>query len=129
MKMSGITRIPERETTKEILTRLKSQEKAQPATRDIPYLNVNHDARPKEASTIPEYNIENILRQINALEKKMQEDTRNYLNLFYDLRKLEDKFSKAVEFIKVNNIHVKDNIAKEIGTREGIISRRAKVRV
>lgn len=123
--MPDIKRIPDRETTKELLTRLKSQETVPPSS-NIQYLNIKQEAKPKEASTIPEYNIENILRQINSLEKKMQEDTRNYLNLFYDLRKLEDKFSKAVEFIKVNNIHVKDNVAKEISTRENIISRRGK---
>ncbi len=126
--MLDAKKIPERESTKELLTRLKAQENSVPA-KTVQYLNIKQEAKPKEASTIPEYNVENILRQINALEKKMQEDTQNYLNLFYDLRKLEDRLLKAVEFIKTNNINVKDSIARELDARERIIARRAKAKV
>jgi len=128
--MLKFKKIPERESTKEVLERLKSQEKKQTVAeiRDgVPYLNIapqkNINA---ERSTIPEYNAEQVLRQITNLERKMKEDSSNYLNLFYDLRKLEDKFLKAVDFIKANNIQVKADTLKEIESREGIISRRGK---
>lgn len=135
--MFNFKKIQERETTKEVLSRLKSEEKPVNASNNnnvnvggVTYLNFGMDRRelPKDQgiSNISEHNIENILRQINSLEKHMKESTSNYLNLFYDLRKLEDKFIKAVEFAKANNIKVKDSIAKEITGREEIMSRRKK---
>jgi|SRR3989344_2178830 len=127
--MFDAKKIPNRESTREVLDRLKSQEKRPSInTSEIHYINMD-PRRPiesTESQNIPEYNIEQTLRQINALEKKMKEDTSNYLNLYHDLRKLEDKFLKAVEFAKVNNIQVKDNILREISAREQIISRRSK---
>ncbi len=135
--MFNFKKIQERETTKEVLSRLKSEEKPINASNNnnvnvggVTYLNFGMDRKelPKDQgiSNISEHNIENILRQINSLEKHMKESTSNYLNLFYDLRKLEDKFIKAVEFAKANNIKVKDSIAKEITGREEIMSRRKK---
>lgn len=127
--MFDVKKIPNRESTREVLDRLKAQEKRQSAnTSEIHYINMDprKPVESRESQNIPEYNIEQILRQINALEKKMKEDTSNYLNLYHDLRKLEDKFLKAVEFAKVNNIQVKDNISREISAREQIISRRSK---
>lgn len=129
MNMFDVKKIPNRESTREVLDRLKAEEKRQSVnTSEIHYINMDprKPVESRESQNIPEYNIEQILRQINALEKKMKEDTSNYLNLYHDLRKLEDKFLKAVEFAKVNNIQVKDNISREISAREQIISRRSK---
>jgi len=122
-------KVSDRESTKEVLERLKSQEKKISTSSirvdDIPYLDL--DAKRSHGNvTIPEYNIEQIMRQITAMERRMKEDSSNYLNLFYDLRKLEGKFLNAVDFISKNNIKVKPEILKEIKAREEVISRRTK---
>src|SRR3989338_6052144 len=122
-------KVSDRESTKEVLERLKSQEKKISTSSirvdDIPYLDL--DAKRSHCNvTIPEYNIEQIMRQITAMERRMKEDSSNYLNLFYDLRKLEGKFLNAVDFISKNNIKVKPEILKEIKAREEVISRRTK---
>ena len=136
--MFNFKKIQERESTRDVLDRLKSQEKKiQGSSADynesriggVSILNIGANKKQetaREASTIPEYNIENILKQIISLERKMREDSSNYLNLFYDLRKLEDRFLKAVDFAKANNIQVKENLLRDIELREQVISRRGK---
>mgnify|MGYP001596331905 CR=1 FL=1 len=134
--MFRFKKIPERESAKEVLERLKSEEKGvvsraaslNTGPNGITYLNIGQKKQvpTAEKSTIPEYNVDQIIRQIISLERKMREDSSNYLNLYHDLRKLEDKFLKAVEFLRVNNIQVKPEILKEITAREGVISRRGK---
>jgi len=137
--MFNFKKVPDRESTREVLSRLKDQEKGQNISQQgyetrktiggVAYIDMGLSKKQepsKDLTSIPEYNIENILKQISGLERRMKENTSNYLNLYYDLRKLEDKFVKAVEFARVNNIQIKENLLREIREREQVIVRRSK---
>jgi polyhydroxyalkanoate synthesis regulator phasin len=121
-----------REPTSEILKRLKEQEskpraklesfssgKKQDIIIDRPQTMVFRE-RPHN---IPEHNIDILMRDIESLEKKMK-DTSNYLSLFYEMKELEEKFMKNIEFIEKQNIDIGPDIKKRIEFRKNIIEKK-----
>jgi len=122
-----------REPTIEILKRLKEQEakprakletfstgKKQDVIVDKPQQTTVYRERPQN---IPEHNINMLMIDIETLERKMK-DTSNYLALFYEMKELEDKFMKSLEFIEKQNIDIGSNIKKRIEYRKGIITKK-----
>lgn len=127
-----------REPTVEILKRLKEQEakprakletfsveKRQDVIVDKPQQTTVFRERPEN---IPEHNIDMLMRDIESLERKMK-DTSNYLSLFYEMKELEEKFMKNVEFIEKQNIQIGPDIKKRIEYRKGIIERKREVKM
>ena len=51
-------------------------------------------------------------------------DTSNYLSLFYEMKELEEKFMKNIEFIEKQNIDIGPDIKKRIEFRKNIIEKK-----
>jgi polyhydroxyalkanoate synthesis regulator phasin len=125
-----------REPTSEILKRLKEQESRTKAKLESFSMGRKQDVIVDRApqttvfrekpKNIPEHNIDMLMRDIEALERKMK-DTSNYLALFYEMKELEEKFMKNVEFIEKQNIDIGPDIRKRVEYRKGIIERKKRV--
>lgn len=111
--------IEKRESTLEVLKRLKAQEGKQLEKRDPFILEKGEDDFPV-VKTLPESNVVVLLTKIEALERQMK-DSSNYLSLYYDMKNLEEKFLRMAEQIERHNFQISAD------TKKRIISRKEKI--
>lgn len=116
--------IGERETTIDVLKRLKAQEGKKFEKRDPFVLEKGEDDFPV-VRTLPETNIIVLLSKIEALERQMKEGD-NYLSLYYDMKNLEEKFLRMAEQIERHNFQVSAETKKRIITRRDKIDSKKK---
>ncbi len=124
-----------RESTLEVLRRLKSQESRPSAKLEYygprnpivvdKYDNVKIEV-PKPRN-IPEQRITSAMNDIERLEKKMHDDSSNYLSLYYDLGKAEEKFLKEVDMIERQNLEISNELKAKIESKKKMIMSKAKI--
>lgn len=113
-----------RESTFEVLKRMKAMEKVPPPEKKDPFILEQSDNEFLVVKTIPESNILKLLTKIEALEKKM-EDSNNYLSFFYEMRSLEDKFFRMAEQIEKYDFQISPDAKKRVmSMKERIEARR-----
>ncbi len=115
-----------RESTLDVLKRLKSQESRASAKLEYfgprnpvvvdKYDNVRIEV-PKPRN-IPEQRITSAMNDIERLEKKMRDDSSNYLSLYYDLGKAEEKFLKEVDMIERQNLEISNELKAKIEAKK-----------
>ncbi len=118
--------IPKRESTIDVLKRLKSQEGKSFERRDPFVLERGDDGFPA-VKTLPESNIIALLTKIEALEREMKGGD-NYLSLYYDMKNLEEKFLRMAEQIERHNFQVSQDAKKRIMLRKERIEAKSKNR-
>ena len=124
-----------RESTIDVLKRLKSQE-AKPSAK-LEYYGPRNPlvidkyeeirVEPPKARNIPEQRIISIINEIDRIEKKMRDDSSNYLSWYYDLNKQEDRFLKEVDMIERQNLEISNQLKAQIEARKKQIM--AKMRI
>jgi len=117
----GIKKVEPKSRALEALKRLKNQESFGNSFSRLPKVERMIYEQPK---TIQQHNVQYLLERINNIEKKMKEDSGEYLNLYYDLNLLEKKFIKAVDELRKFSIKVPDLLSKEIDKRYYKISKK-----
>lgn len=121
----GIAKQPERrESTIDVLRRLKAQEGKKFEKRDPFVLEKGDDGFPV-VKTLPESNIISLLTKIEALERQMKSGD-NYLSLYYDMKNLEEKFLRMAEQIDRHNFQVSADTKKRIVLRKEKIEAKKK---
>jgi len=121
----GIAKLPERrESTIDVLKRLKAQEGKTHEKRDPFILERGDDGFPV-VKTLPESNIISLLTKIEALERQMKSGD-NYLSLYYDMKNLEEKFLRMAEQIERHNFQVSAETKKRILQRKEKIDAKKK---
>lgn len=115
-----------RQSTLDVLTRLKSQESKPSAKLEYfgprnpvvvdKYNNVKIEV-PKPRN-IPEQRITSAMSEIDRIEKKMRDDSSNYLSLYYDLGKAEEKFLKEVDMIERQNFEISNELKSKIESKK-----------
>ncbi len=124
-----------RPSTLEVLQKLKAQEArpmakleyiapSNPVVIDR-YENIKIDI-PKPRN-IPEQKITSALNEIERIEKKMHGDSSNYLSLYYDLGKSEEKFLKEVEMVERQNLEISNEIKARIEAKKRQIMSKMKI--
>jgi len=113
-----------RESTIDVLRRLKSQEGKSFEKKDPFILEKGDDGFPT-VKTLPESNVITLLTKIEALERQMK-DGENYLSLYYDMKNLEEKFLRMAEQIERHNFQVSGDIKKKIIARKEKIEAKKK---
>ena len=96
-----------------MLERLKSQEKA----RGYKPINIVRKVESVPIKTIQQQKVKDIIDSIDRMEKKMKADSHNYINLYWDLLKLEKRFLAAVEELEKSNIKSPELFSNEIERR------------
>jgi len=99
----------------EALERLKSQEKPR-WYKEKPIIIKKERSEP--VKTLQQHKVKEILSAIENMEKKMKQDSRNYLSMYWDLAKLEKKFLAAVEEMEKSNIKPAELFDNEIQKRK-----------
>lgn len=121
----GTVKIPERrESTIDVLRRLKAQEGKSIEKRDLFIVEKGDDGFPT-VKTLPESNIIALLTKIEALEREMKGGD-NYLSLYYDMKNLEEKFLRMAEQIERHNFQVSQDTKKKILLRKEKIEAKKK---
>ncbi|MFH1210637.1 MAG: hypothetical protein V1645_01855 [archaeon] len=121
----GQAKEPEkRESTIDVLRRLKAQEGKGTEKRDPFILEKGDDGFPT-VKTLPESNIISLLSKIEALEREMKGGD-NYLSLYYDMKNLEEKFVRMAEQIERHNFQVSADTKKRILLRKEKIEAKKK---
>lgn len=115
-----------RESTFDVLNRLKSQESRTFEKREPFVLEKGDDDFPT-VKTIPEGNVVNLLNKIEALEREMKGGD-NYLSLYHDLKNLEEKFMRMAEQIERHNFQISQDTKKRIILRKDKIESKNKKR-
>ena len=119
----------EREKTIDVLRRLKSQE-SKPKPNFESYSsspqkpNVVKREEPVQIVNLPQRNIENLMRKIEEIEKRMKSGSSSYFNLYYDLKNAEQNFLKEVEKIKRGSFQIPETSMKRINERVSMIEKR-----
>jgi hypothetical protein len=121
----GAEKAPERrESTIDVLRRLKAQEGKSVEKRDPFILEKGDDGFPI-VKTLPESNIISLLTKIEALERQMKSGD-NYLSLYYDMKNLDEKFLRMAEQIERHNFQVSQDTKKRIILRKEKIEAKKK---
>lgn len=115
-----------RESTLDVLNRLKSQESNNFEKREPFVLERGEDDFPV-VKTIPEGNVITLLNKIEALEREMKGGD-NYLSLYHDMKNLEEKFMRMAEQIERHNFQISQDTKKRIILRKDKIESKNKKR-
>lgn len=107
---------PRRESTLEVLKRLKANE-GRPVEKKDPFILEKGDDGFPIVKTLPESNVISLLTNIEAMERKMK-DGENYLSLYYDMKNLEEKFLRMTEQIERHNFQISADTKKKIMLRK-----------
>src|SRR3989344_1269559 len=125
-----------RSSTLEILQKLKSQED-KPVAKLESFSSVDDFQRKKKASvTQPtreaqhakdptETEIENVMDEMERLDRRMKHGD-SYLNLYYDMKRMEEIFLKKVADIERSNIEISDVVLRRINTKKKFIKNKTK---
>ena len=71
-----------------------------------------------------ETEIENVMNEMDRLEHKMKHGD-SYLNLYYDMKRMEEKFWKIVTEIENNNFDISDVTLRRINAKRKFIKNKA----
>ena len=77
----------ERERTIDVLKRLKAQE-SKPNPEGYGYSKVVKQ-EPVKIVNIPQKNVEDAMKRVEEIKKKMKQGSQNYFNLYHDLKTAE----------------------------------------
>jgi len=113
-----------RESTLDVLRRLKAQEGKSTEKRDPFIIEKGDDGFPV-VKTLPETNIIALLTKIEAMERQMKTG-ENYLSMYYDMKNLEEKFIRMAEQIERHNFQVSAETKKRIMLRKERIEAKKK---
>jgi hypothetical protein len=116
--------VEKRESTIDVLRRLKAQEGKSLEKREPFVLEKGEDGFPT-VKTLPESNIIALLTKIETLERQMKGGD-NYLSLYYDMKNLEEKFLRLAEQIEKHNFQISQDTRKKILTRKEKIEAKKK---
>ena len=110
-----------RESTLEVLKRLKSQE-----GRPMPevYRKEIKKEEPVKIVNIPQRNVENLLHKMEELERKMKNGTGNYFGLYHELNNAEQVFLKEAQRIKQQNFQIPEPTMNRVNSRLSLIESR-----
>ncbi len=103
----------------ESLMKLKSQER--PKGYKEPVIFKSIPAKSEPVRTLQQHKVKDIIASIENMERKMKSDSSNYLNLYYDLIKLEKKFLEAVAEMEKGNVNTPELFEAEISRRRAKI--------
>ncbi|MEW6063041.1 MAG: hypothetical protein AB1571_01570 [Nanoarchaeota archaeon] len=102
----------------EALERLKAQERPK-WFKERPIVITKERSEP--VKTIQQHKVKELLSSIENMEKKMKQDSKNYLGMYWDLAKLEKRFLAAVEEMERSNIKPAELFDNEIQKRKAKI--------
>jgi len=113
----------ERERTIDVLKRLKAQEsKPNPEGYNYPKAIKQE---PIKIVNIPQKNVEDAMKRVEEIKKKMKQGSQNYFSLYHDLKTAEDLFLKEANLIKSKNFQIPtttmmriDDMLKTIRSKE-----------
>ncbi len=108
--------LQKRESTLEVLKRLKAEEGRSTEKREPFIIEKGDDGFPV-VRTLPETNIIALLTKIEAMERQMKGGD-NYLSMYYDMKNLEEKFLRMAEQIERHNFQVSADTKKKIMLRK-----------
>ena len=113
----------ERERTIDVLKRLKAQE-SRPNPEGYSYSKVIKQ-EPIKIVNIPQKNVEDAMKRVEEIKKKMKQGSQNYFSLYHDLKTAEDLFLKEANLIKSKNFQIPtttmmriDDMLKTIRSKE-----------
>ncbi len=120
-------------STAEILQKLKAQEEkhvvklesftsleAQQKKKTI-YTSQSSSAQEQTAYKLPiETEIEHVMNEMDRLDHKVKHGD-SYLNLYYDMKRMEEKFLKTVEEIEKGNYDISDPVLRRINAKKKFI--------
>ena len=126
-----------RSSTAEVLQKLKSQEdkpvaklesftslEAQQKKKTITSSGiapVSSVAKPRNPT---ETEIENVMNEMDRLDHKMKKGD-SYLNLYYDMKRMEEKFLKLLSEVEHGNAEISDPILRRINAKKKFIKNKA----
>ena len=124
-----------RSSTAEILQKLKSQED-KPIAKLESFTSLEAQQKkkvsinnPVSSAAIPknstETEIENIMNEMDRLDHKVRHGD-SYLNLYYDMKRMEEKFLKTVEEIERSNVDISDPVLRRINAKKKFLKNKGR---
>ena len=104
---------------------LEAQQKKKAVTSSSS-LSTTSSAQEKTASKLPiETEIEHIMNEMDRLDHKVKHGD-SYLNLYYDMKRMEEKFWKFVEEIEKSNVDISDPVLRRINAKRKYLKSKGK---